>query len=201
MVARGGYRAMYIRQAPKSFQDLSYKEAMKRFIAAAEHPDARPCESCTKPRVAGDFCSEPCQHAAKVISSESDRYPIEPLVFPLVFALSRFNFIKPCWSCEGHNDQYGKLWKLPQVWFYTCSPCYAHLIGKFLWEMKKTKLIQYDWRVSLSAFGDLSCATYIIETALLPDNCELTELQLDLEVLANCFEAGVTGIAYRALMK
>lgn len=192
---------MYIQQAPESFHDPGYKEAIKRFVAAAEHPCSRPCESCTKPLVAGEYCPGPCAHAAQALSSEPERYPIEPTVLPLVFALSRLNYLKPCWSCEGHNDPHGKLWKLPQVWFYTCSPSYAHLVGKFMWEMKISKLLTYEWRVSLSAFGNLGCATYIIEPALLPDDCELSKLQLDLEVMGRCCEAGVTAVAYRALME
>lgn len=192
---------MYIQEAPESFCDPGYKEAIKRFVKAAEHPCSRPCESCTKPRVAGEYCSSPCAQAAQALSSEPDRYPIEPIVLPFVFALARLNFIKPCWSCEGHNDPQGKLWKSPQVWFYTCSPSYAHLVGKFLWEMKTSKLLSYEWRVSLSAFGDLGCATYIIEPVRESDDAELHKLQLDLEVMGRCCEAGITGIAYRVLME
>lgn len=192
---------MYIQEAPESFHDPGYMEAIKRFIAVAGQPSSRPCVSCSKPAVTSEYCSRPCAQAAEALSSEPERYPIEPAVLPLVFALARLKVLKPCWSCEGHNYPSGKLWKLPQVWFYTCSPTYAHLIGKFLWEMKTSKLLSYDWRVSLSAFGDMGCATYIIEPALLPDDGELRKLQLDLEVMGRCCEAGVTAVAYRILME
>jgi hypothetical protein len=192
---------MYIREAPESFRDPGYKETIKRFVATAGRPLLRPCEACTLPGSAGAYCSRPCAHAAQALSSDPERYPIEPNVLPLVFSLTRLNCLKPCWSCEGHNDPGGKLWKLPQVWFYTCYPCYAHLVGKFLWEMKTAKLLSYEWRVSVSAFGDPGCATYIIEPARLPDDAELRKLQLDLEVMGRCCEAGITAVAYRILLE
>jgi len=192
---------MYIREAPASFQDPGYKEAIKRFVEAAGQPVARPCESCSLPQGSGEYCSRPCAHAAQALSSEPQRYPIEPNVLPLVFSLARLHYLQPCWSCEGHNDGKGQLWKLPQVWFYTCSSCYAHLVGKFLWEMKTSKLLSYEWRVNLCAFGDPGCATYIIEPARLPDDAELRKLQLDLEVMGRCCEAGITAVAYRLLLE
>ena len=38
-----------------------------------------------------------------MLSSDPERYPIEPGIVPLVFALRGLRVFEPCWSCEGHD--------------------------------------------------------------------------------------------------
>jgi len=59
-------------------------------------------------------------------------FPIESGIAPLVFELKRLGVFEPCWSCEGHNDPGGNLWKIPRVWFYCDSV--VQVLGKTLRE-------------------------------------------------------------------
>lgn len=191
---------MHIQQAPETCHDAGAWQALRQFVATLDSPPRRPCGSCSQPVQPGVYCTRPCAEAALALSSEPGRYPIEAGVLPLVFALARLAHVKPCWSCEGHNDANGRLWKMPQVWFYACSPTCARLINLFLWEMRAAGFTGHEWRVTLSAFSEFDCDMYVIEPAIRPGVCSLQGLQRDLAVLGQWIEAGVTAVAYRNLL-
>ena len=89
------------------------------------------------------------------MSSEPDRFPIEPGIAPLVFALLLLRLCHPCWSCEGHTDATGALTRMPQVWFAADSVTYPRLILACLHTLHFKKRIASPWRVGLSlAEGD-----------------------------------------------
>src|ERR1700678_3681924 len=62
-----------------------------------------------------------CPAAPRRLSSEGEQSPVEPLVSPLVFELKKLGVFYPCWSCEGHTGQDGKVRNIPRVWFYADS--------------------------------------------------------------------------------
>jgi hypothetical protein len=105
-------------------------------------------------------CSPSCSQAARALSTDPDRYPIESGILPLVFAMKRLRVFEPCWSCEGHLGPDGSLWKLPMVWFYTRSLLYLRLLADSLHQLKGAGKIKVSWQVVVS-FSD-------------PDNLETT---------------------------
>jgi len=52
------------------------------------------------------------------------------MVAPLVFELKKLGVFYPCWSCEGHTDCSGNLWKIPRVWFYADSVIHIRALSE-----------------------------------------------------------------------
>lgn len=78
-------------------------------------------------------CADPSARQAPVqMSSQGDRYPVEPKVAGLVFGFNCFRVCPPFWSCEGHRLLDGTLQRVTQVWFYTRLLIYPRLIGDWL---------------------------------------------------------------------
>jgi len=167
--------------------------------------EVRPCSFCN---LLCDFCgstkctcncSPECEQVAKEMSSEPDRYPIEPLVLPLVFHLNALRVIETCWSCEGHDDPFkgkGKIWKLPQVWFYSQSVVYPQLINDYLMDLMRFERLNHTWQVSLS-YSDDAYATCFV---MLPNLCQLEEvsllsLQRDIKEISTSLENNVRATA------
>jgi len=108
-------------------------------------------------------CSAECEHASYALSEEPERYPIEQHVVPLVFELTSMRLVKTCWSCEGHLDIDGELWKVPQVSFYTTKPIYSQLLCNYLARLFWRKKLNYQWEVVLTNFGRTWDVTYTIK--------------------------------------
>lgn len=190
---------MYIQLAPKEFYGfhrMDDTQALRQFWEKACQPVSRPCPGCTI-KSETSYCSQPCQQAARLLSSEPERYPIEPKVLPLVFAFTKLAFVQPCWSCEGHNKPSGELWKLPQLWFYSYYPIYVDLLNTFIEEMRQAELMFAQWNSSVIAYGEKDCHTYVLQPLVTDTGLTLTELQHDIEVMGRCCEAGMTGLAYK----
>ena len=120
--------------------------------------EMRPCRFCTLTcETCGSVictcnCTPECEAAARKLSSEPDRYPIERLVLPFVFHLNALRVVQPCWSCDGHLDTFSaeeKIWKLPQVWFYSRSVVYPKLINDYLRDLKHHSRLNHHWQVNL----------------------------------------------------
>ncbi len=105
---------------------------------------------------------------------------------PLVFELAATRVMQPCWSCEGHLDPDGGLWKIPQVSFYSASPVYLQLLLKHIHALQLQKQLSHPWHVVLSDYGQTWETTYTLEPNL---NCRqkihLGNLQRDLDTLAD----------------
>jgi len=135
------------------------KIELQNLLSQPSDKDERPCPDCqvTFPSdsniVSTDNCSYACPFAACQMSTEPDRYPIEPHVAPLVYAFYTLRLLMPCWSCEGHTDKNKKIIKMPQIWFYSASPFYAKLVAEALEDMKSQGLIKYNWEVRILAFS------------------------------------------------
>ena len=147
-----------------------------------------PCQNCREHIVSQ--CNAKCANAPKALSSDPERYPVESRVVPLVYELRKTRVMQPCWSCEGHMDADGKLWKYPQVSFYSPTPLYAVLLVNYLTLLKHHKKLYHDWNIIISGFGQKhSVITYTIEpklSAYAPPHlgrlhCDLTTIAENLE--------------------
>lgn len=162
---------MYIQRAPMKFIDQSALADELERLLTTEVMFRRPCAHCSKKcDQCGSLnclcnCSSDCAEIPRALSSDPDNYPLEPGTVPLVFEMSRLREISPCWSCEGHLDPEGKLWKIPQVWFYASSPVYASLLSQYVWQLHSQGQLVYPWQVTLLAYGEIGSITY----SLMPD--------------------------------
>jgi len=103
-------------------------------------------------------------------------FPIETLIAPLAFELKRLGVFKPCWSCEGHNDHAGELWKIPRVWFYGDSVVHVRLLSDVLKELEIDGRLQTPWQVRLTFSDEDNPATTF---SLEPETGSGPELSLD----------------------
>ena len=112
-------------------------QGLETLVETPSAREVRPCEGCTTPcpcprrsPTCGCACDAACPEAPRALSTEPDRYPIEPKVVPLVFALAELRETQPSWSCEGHVRADGEWIRPPQVWFYAELSVYADLIAR-----------------------------------------------------------------------
>lgn len=162
---------------------------------AAEDP---PCPNCENHRPL--TCSADCPDAPRALSIEPDRYPIELKVTPLVFELRTSRVMQTCWSCEGHMDPEGNLWKVPQVSFYSASSIYPKLLLNHIIHLKMKKKLAYDWQVLLSDYGQTWGVTYTVEPKLeLNVKPRLGLLQNDLTVIADNLAENIKAEARKML--
>lgn len=138
---------------------------LERLLEPAADMNFHPCPGCSKVLHSGG-CSPLCNDAAKALSSEPDRYPLEPFVVAIVYELNNLYLLQSCWSCQGHLDQQGRLWKLPQISFYAASPLYPQLLSNYLGQLLFEKKLSHTWRVAFTNFGQSLAATYCIEPSL-----------------------------------
>jgi len=145
-----------------------------------------PCESVSPTDCATD-CGATCINAPQALSSEPEAHPIELKVVPIVFELSALRLLQPCWSCEGHVNGQGELWKLPQVSFYTASDIYPKLLAVYLTRLKNQRTLHYPWQVIVVDYGQTWGPTYQLEPALnhISEEIRLDLLQKDLETIAD----------------
>lgn len=136
----------------------------------------------------GCACSRTCPEIAAMLSSEGAAYPVEPAVAPLVLELSRLRVYRPNWSCEGHDNRQGQLWKLPQVWFYCDSVLCVRLLAETVRHMKVKCGLASHWGVTLShSDADNPETTFSLEPILDPfavGQPTLKQLHGDLATLA-----------------
>lgn len=136
----------------------------------------------------GCGCSRSCPEIAEMLSSEGAAYPLERAVAPLVLELTRLRVFRPNWSCEGHNNPRGQLWKLPQVWFYCDSVLCVRLLAETVLNMKIKFGLAAHWGVTLShSDADNPETTFSLEPILDPfavGQPTLPQLHGDLAILA-----------------
>lgn len=173
-------------EIPDSFTDNKQRirADLEMLLAQPGPHQVPPCPNCRNHIV--EQCHAKCPEAPHALSSDPDNYPLEPKVLPLVYELRKTRVIQPCWSCEGHMDQNGNLWKYPQVCFYARSPIYAILLVNYFTLLKHKKLMCNDWHIVLSEFGQKHGAiTYTIEPKLYPGtDPHLGSMQADLVTFA-----------------
>jgi len=155
--------------------------------------EARPCLDCQEicPDCGSNTCScrctPRCEMAAKQLSSDGHRYPIENKILPLVFELNTLRVCQPCWSCEGHSSNENEVKKIPRVWFYSRSLIYPRLISDYLQGLLFEKKIHYPWHicVTFSPVENIDTSFSIEPNLNFINHPQLNHLQNDVNTIAN----------------
>lgn len=189
-------------------EDESRLRDLEVLLAQPSYREMRPCEGCRMPCSCSSspecacLCGPGCVHAPVQMSSEGDRYPVEPKVAGLVFGFNCLRVCPPYWSCEGHRTSDGSLQRVPQVWFYTRSLVYPRLIGDWLARLYFKKRITNPWHVCVS-YSESSLDTgFSIEPDLkqFAQVC-LEELQQDVAVLSEALVSDLRELACEYLAR
>lgn len=192
---------MYIPTPKPGFLNCeSARAELEQLIAQPTAQQLRPCPGCQLPCNAdqpwqcASNCNASCENAPQALSSEPELHPIESAVISIVFEITTLRLIQPCWSCEGHLDGRGELWKLPQISFYSASALYPMLINNHINRLKYNNLLNYPWMVTMVDYGQTWSPTYQIEPSLnqTREGLDLQLMQNDLqrigENMANCIK-------------
>jgi len=156
---------------------------VRRAHALGPMPDPVCCSDCPNytPSI---HCNRYCPAAPQRLSSEGDRSPVEPLVVPLVFELKKLGVFYPCWSCEGHVDQAGRLRNAPRIWFYADSVVHIRSLAEAVNRLHNARQLSTPWRVVVShSDPDNPDTTFSLEPEP-ASNSSLESLQGDLRVMA-----------------
>lgn len=134
--------------------------------------------------------------AAQALSEDSDRYPIEPAVLPLVYALTALRVIQPCWSCEGHISN-ALPCKLPEVWFYATAVAYVDLVGRHIADLGVADQLSAEWAVEVCPHQQTSIATVFRIRPLIRSDAEfhLGKLRADMDRIAESIGPRVRELA------
>ena len=146
------------------FDREKIKQDLQALLDQPPPAELPPCPNCER-HIPND-CTSSCPSAHESLSSEPKKHPLEKKVVPLVFELASTGAFQTCWSCEGHADSEGRLWRIPQISFYAGSPVYAQLLLKYINNLDNEKKLSYSWRVCVSDYGPLNGLTYNLEPNL-----------------------------------
>ena len=147
-------------------------------------PEPVCCARCPdyKPSIG---CHRDCSAAPQRLSSEGERSPVEPFVAPLVFELKKLGVCHPCWSCEGHTNQAGDLWKIPRIWFYSDSVVHVRALANAINRLYAARRLSACWHLVLThSDADNPDTTFSLEPQSAADS-SLSMLQGDLRVMAS----------------
>jgi hypothetical protein len=177
--------------------------------ALAAQPDdreQRPCPGCDLAcpdcgsRGCTCKCRPDCPAAPRRLSSEPERFPIEPGILPLVYALSCLRLLPPCWSCEGHVDASGGLRRLPGVWFISRKVIYPTLVADLLGRLKAGGEIAHGWQVAMLNCGLETESVFVIEPRLQADEgFHLGRLRNDVAAISVRLGEGVKTLARKRI--
>ena len=152
--------------------------------------EVRPCPGCAvacacarRSTTCCCGCAPDCPNVPAMLTSDPERYRLEPRVTPLVYALTCLRVVETCWSCEGHADEAGKVIKSPQVWFYAEDPVYPMLIAQHAQDLHVRKRLRRPWRVDVLPYSACDCTTFALRPVSI-HGAGLRELQDDLDRLA-----------------
>lgn len=148
-------------------------------------PVAEPvCTSSCPSYNASVGCDRMCSHAPAFLSSEPETYPIDKLVAPLVFEIKKLGVFEPCWSCEGHNDTTGKLWKIPRVWFYSTSVVHVRALASAVTQLYAKHGLNTTWVVEIvHSDNDNPDTTFSLHPKLEAKDLNIYQLQSDLKTI------------------
>ncbi len=178
--------------------DASIRQAkadLERLQAGLSGRAGRPCAGCDLrcPSCGSSGCTCRCGYrcpaAARALTSDPARYPIEPGILPLVYALRAMQVAAPCWSCEGHLAPDGSLFRLPSVWFTVSSLEVLGCLAECLAGTRQAPGLQASWHVEAIDCGERRDAIF----ALHPETPEsrdigavgLAGLQRDVQAIAD----------------
>lgn len=179
--------------------DQATMEQLETFIAQPEPTVSPPCSGCEWHDQ--ENCSTKCERAPRALSIDPDRYPIEPKVAGLVYEMAASRLLQTCFSCEGHMIN-NKLWKLPQVSFYSDSTIYVKLLMIYLDRIFHKKVLSYRWHIVLADLTPTLNLTYNIQPDLNQEESpHLGRLQQDLVTLADDMHGALKEIARELLLQ
>ena len=119
------------------------------------------------------------------LSSEGEQSPVEPLVAPLVFELKKLGVFYPCWSCEGHADQNGKVRNIPRIWFYAHSVVHIRGLADAINRLFNAGRLSTRWQIVLThSDADNPDTTFSLEPEPAPA-VALDTLQADLRAMSD----------------
>jgi hypothetical protein len=182
--------------------------SLRDLISQPTDTQVRPCPNCHVPVGAESMastssaasCSSQCQYAPRMMSSEPEKFPIEEAIAPLVYALYTLRLLTPCWSCEGHLGEDGKIGKLPKVWFYCDSDFYPRMIAQVIGNLQAHHKIGYSWMVRVLPFSQSTFSTtYSIEAG--QSDAPLASLQKDVVVIGQQIRQQMLRLAHDYLKK
>ena len=177
--------------------DQETLEQLELFIRQPEPASCPPCGGCLHHEPVN--CTTNCERAPAALSIDPDQYPIEPKVVGLVFEITASRLLQTCFSCEGHARD-GKLWKLPQVNFYSDSPIYAQLVVIHLNRLMLKKSLSYRWHIVLTDMSQSLYLTYSIQPDLNRDtDHHLGKMQKDLQTISANMHHSLKAIAAEIL--
>lgn len=133
-----------------------FREDLQHLVNQPGVGEMRPCPGCTVScSCSGSAhcscdCSAECDSAPRMMSSEPENFLIESGIVPLVYEFYCLRSCHPCWSCEGHNDSDGNIYRLPQVWFFTTSVIYPRLIDEHIHALRHKEKLGTPWHVCLT---------------------------------------------------
>jgi len=191
---------MHIHKPQENFQNSTQvREALELIISQPSAKESAPCTNCENH--VPNMCNTTCINAPSSLSSDPINHPIEDKVVPLVFELTSVRVMQPCWSCEGHFNPDGKLWKLPQINFYSLSPIYPQLLLMHINELKINKKLSHDWHIVLADFGQSWHMSYSIEPNLNQvSDPHLGALQNDISIIAEDLNNNIKKLAQKMLL-
>lgn len=146
------------------------------------------CPTCASTNCAC-CCSKDCPKISITLTTDPN-FPIENKIAPLAYELKRLGVYEPCWSCEGHNDNAGDLWKIPRVWFYCDSVVHVRLLSDVLMDLGIGELLNVPWQVRVTfSEDDNPSTTFSLEPVMdQPLKITLQALQQDIQVIAERLE-------------
>ena len=169
-----------------------YREDIERLLDQPGDRDARPCPGCnlTCPTCGSKSCacncSYNCDDAPRMMSSAPDDFAIEAGIVALVYAFNCLRLTQPCWSCEGHFNKSGELYKLPRVWFYARSMTYPDLISEVLSDLDIARRLSLPWQVCVVCWNDNLDITFSVEPKINPTTKpELKKMRHDARIIAD----------------
>lgn len=177
---------------------------LEHLLKQPNYTELKPCEGCTRPCPCSASitctcaCEPSCEHAPVEMSSEADRYPIEPNIATMVFGFNTLRICPPYWSCEGHSFANGEIKRVPQVWFYSRSLIYPKLVSEFVLKLRSQALLSNPWHVVVTHADDVLETGFSIEPQTRSiENPDLASMQKDASVIASNFQKGLKAIATR----
>lgn len=168
------------------------QNVLRQEIARARQSGPLPEPICTPDCPdynSGTGCDRRCEYAPARLSSEPETYPLESKITPLVFELKKLGIFHPCWSCEGHNDHSGNLWKYPSVWFYSDSVVHVRALANAIEALNISVKLSARWNITLTfSDPDNPDTTFSLEPNLFEREGSLAGLQSDITALAENLE-------------
>ncbi len=166
----------------------THADQLREDLARILHSDSDGLPVCAPdcPSASPEHCSRRCPDIPVILSSDPAKHPLEDRIAPLVYELKRLEAFHPCWSCEGHNDPDGKLWKIPRVWFYCESVVQLRVLADAVKELHLAEKLSVPWRVTLTFSNeDDADTTFYLEPNLDHERPLLPALQRDIDAIAD----------------